>query len=87
MLNADGIFIFDNPAVDTIHDACHTLEVDTGDCYTVVYRRDVDGWGFDLMCLGSRGDRLIGRSSFSFKTKSEATEWLEPQVPKIKISK
>lgn len=87
MLNSDGIYIFENPAFDTIHDACHALKVDAGDCYAVVYLRDIDGWGFDLFCLGSMGDRLIGRSGFSFNTKGETAEWLEPQVPKVKASK
>ena len=86
MLNSDGIYIFENLAFDTIHDACYALGVDTGDCYAVVYPKDIEGWGFDLFCLDSMGERLIGRSVFSFSTKSEANAWLEPQLPKVKAS-
>jgi hypothetical protein len=85
MLNADGIYIFENPTFDTVHDACFALGVDTGNCYAVVYVRDIDGWGFDLFCLGCKSDKLIGRSDFSFRTKRETIEWLEPQVPKVRV--
>jgi hypothetical protein len=87
MLYKGGLYIFENPTHDTVHDACRAAGVDVGDCYAVVAVQNIEGWGVELFRADSTGGKLIGLSGFSFETQRDAVDWVEPQVPQVRVAK